>query len=1297
MPSIYPIAVLEESEDSLEERIKRSTKKLEQMQRARRRMLDEIGHLTAGKTALSFAASLRPSRSGDSPPRKVAKHAHVAPSYDRRPQVVLGERDVPALSFLSLYRLERNRDIEIKRLESQRALLKEQIQGLLSICGHWTPAVASLPVKSSQFSQVVSEAAACSKHFSAQLRCKYTNSKVAAESCMKQARLKIHSIEAIQRRLSMIHGVKHNRLCVSAVQRFWRDIFLVWKSHLKAKSFDINHGDHPSDLSLIDHLNLRQLVLTSVQCLPKNRLHSSENLIVPKRITSVCFPYPFQDVGIQWLLKLHAKKVNGILADGFGLGKRFQVILFWLILAERKIKGPHLLVTSKSNFFTWQVELSRWDPHLRIWKSWETWDSSSALAPHVYVVDFCDVFNSKTRFSLKDVRWKTCVVDEALFASCSPAFSSDFLPHLDFICGPKVCNRIFVLRSELRGSTNHRLRALATFLLPQLSDHAKVLLHASPSALLTLVASFSLSRTRQEVREQIKFSGYQTISTPPSALSSHHPSFPHSLGRPHPSSERRFCSQFLVPPLKLDVPSNFVLDYDSPSRLNFIQTLLLPKMVHESLLQLKPLYSSRTARPRTSRARSRLNSPTKSSKISTADAEERNLPAALVIPDSQFGSLSLQFLNFFKPTLPSMQLKYRGAPRFYQPKCSLDIPCSASDSLESESQFCFLEKSHCRSCACVASLVTHNFISSKRYVILAGSTALPNVSSELRIRKMRHFRLEPAVELGLSDCEISHVLKEISRRVLILRGVSPRKSFDSLSDESSNLLAQSIVNSGIISLSFRSRFLHMGLLSALQPDVVVISGYDPNPLAEVLLQHQLSSLSMIPGFNSKKFVSVFRCAPDSNVWKAYIDAVNQASDVNVIYPFTVNASSFAHVVKAFYGVDSPDHRVHELSYCFQSRLHSYSSETDNTLLSKLFQFCLHIPETYLLAYNNCIISTLFRIEATSIEDSRTLPPYVLRAVRSVQYDMDLLSPSSCSSKLDCSLATVKYLNEELAIAGLVSDTNPVTFLKALAPNLERKISNDRSSIRNLLSSLDHIKCIVPDLEKFGGSQALIKLVDLHNLKPVPVRSTVGPPTMASSGPVSQAKKASKPRNSISGLEKVDTAGGNEVEVYKPIRVRIPWNRLPPGFKRQKLQYVLPVDQVNSAALVDESDSNYPALLQTTSFDLKTFGESIPFTASEMRLMRVLFNEVSGLVEDSSLAEVLSRLSTCVPIVSLYLRSFEEESRLLLCTDLMSNNPAFQRIKRMEALMKLVSLLRTSSRNVLMKPESKRQFIMFLTC
>lgn len=108
----------------------------------------------------------------------------------------------------------------------------------------------------------------------------------------------------------------------------------------------------------------------------------------------------YQHIGLDWLVTMYEKKLNGILADEMGLGKTIQTIALlahlacekgikrsWhcfqesnyfcsLMMADRRIFvpfnffagnwGPHLIIVPTSVMLNWEMELKRWCPGFKI-------------------------------------------------------------------------------------------------------------------------------------------------------------------------------------------------------------------------------------------------------------------------------------------------------------------------------------------------------------------------------------------------------------------------------------------------------------------------------------------------------------------------------------------------------------------------------------------------------------------------------------------------------------------------------------------------------------------------------------------------------------------------------------------------------------------------------------------------------------------------------------------------------------------------------------------------------------------
>ena len=75
----------------------------------------------------------------------------------------------------------------------------------------------------------------------------------------------------------------------------------------------------------------------------------------------------YQIIGMDWLVTLHNRKLNGILADEMGLGKTIQTISMLASLAcDKGIWGPHLIVVPTTIIMNWEMEFKKWCPGFKI-------------------------------------------------------------------------------------------------------------------------------------------------------------------------------------------------------------------------------------------------------------------------------------------------------------------------------------------------------------------------------------------------------------------------------------------------------------------------------------------------------------------------------------------------------------------------------------------------------------------------------------------------------------------------------------------------------------------------------------------------------------------------------------------------------------------------------------------------------------------------------------------------------------------------------------------------------------------
>ncbi|XP_069840866.1 helicase SRCAP [Dendropsophus ebraccatus] len=128
----------------------------------------------------------------------------------------------------------------------------------------------------------------------------------------------------------------------------------------------------------------------------------------------------YQHIGLEWLVTMYEKKLNGILADEMGLGKTIQTISLLAHLAcERGNWGPHLIIVPTSVILNWEMELKRWCPSFKILTYYgsqkerkqkrQGWTKANAF--HVCITSYKLVLQDHQAFRRKN--WKYLILDEA--------------------------------------------------------------------------------------------------------------------------------------------------------------------------------------------------------------------------------------------------------------------------------------------------------------------------------------------------------------------------------------------------------------------------------------------------------------------------------------------------------------------------------------------------------------------------------------------------------------------------------------------------------------------------------------------------------------------------------------------------------------------------------------------------------------------------------------------------------------------------------------------------------------------
>ncbi|XP_058868222.1 helicase SRCAP [Acipenser ruthenus] len=128
----------------------------------------------------------------------------------------------------------------------------------------------------------------------------------------------------------------------------------------------------------------------------------------------------YQHIGLDWLVTMYEKKLNGILADEMGLGKTIQTISLLAHLAcEKGNWGPHLIIVPTSVILNWEMEFKRWCPGFKILTYYgaqkerklkrQGWTKPNAF--HVCITSYKLVLQDHQAFRRKN--WKYLILDEA--------------------------------------------------------------------------------------------------------------------------------------------------------------------------------------------------------------------------------------------------------------------------------------------------------------------------------------------------------------------------------------------------------------------------------------------------------------------------------------------------------------------------------------------------------------------------------------------------------------------------------------------------------------------------------------------------------------------------------------------------------------------------------------------------------------------------------------------------------------------------------------------------------------------
>ncbi|XP_058889099.1 E1A-binding protein p400-like isoform X15 [Acipenser ruthenus] len=223
----------------------------------------------------------------------------------------------------------------------------------------------------------------------------------------------------------------------------------------------------------------------------------------------------YQQIGVDWLASLYKKHLNGILADETGLGKTVQTAAFLAHLACKEGNwGPHLVVVRTCKILSWEMEIKRWCPSLKILVylgnkkerrlKRRMWSESNGF--HVCLTSFKLLLKDHKDFLRK--RWKYLVLDEIQLLKNMTE------KHWETILTLKSQQRLLLINTPLQ-NTLKELWTMIHFLLPGITrqyldfpvkagtDENQEYCHKLVIRLHRVIQPFILRRSKRDVEKQL--------------------------------------------------------------------------------------------------------------------------------------------------------------------------------------------------------------------------------------------------------------------------------------------------------------------------------------------------------------------------------------------------------------------------------------------------------------------------------------------------------------------------------------------------------------------------------------------------------------------------------------------------------------------------------------------------------------------------------------------------------------------------------------------------------------------------
>ncbi|XP_077358153.1 uncharacterized protein srcap isoform X2 [Festucalex cinctus] len=183
----------------------------------------------------------------------------------------------------------------------------------------------------------------------------------------------------------------------------------------------LKEGDHsPSSSGSRPKKEISHIAATAESLQPKGYTLATTKVKTPIPFLLQGTLREYQHIGLDWLVTMFEKKLNGILADEMGLGKTIQTIALLAHLAcEKSNWGPHLIIVPTSVMLNWEMELKRWCPGFKILTYFgsqkerklkrQGWTKPNAF--HVCITSYKLVLQDHQAFRRKS--WRYLILDEA--------------------------------------------------------------------------------------------------------------------------------------------------------------------------------------------------------------------------------------------------------------------------------------------------------------------------------------------------------------------------------------------------------------------------------------------------------------------------------------------------------------------------------------------------------------------------------------------------------------------------------------------------------------------------------------------------------------------------------------------------------------------------------------------------------------------------------------------------------------------------------------------------------------------